>query len=62
MGEMEYGWRRRRQEGEMVKRQRNRLLLLILCNFHKLVFLISSIDQINRHVSLIGGKTGGKGG
>jgi hypothetical protein len=47
--------------GVVKQRRRETGLLLFLCVFHKLVFLISSIKKFNSHVSFIGSKTGEKG-
>jgi hypothetical protein len=50
----------RRRDSEARKTEKQGLLFL--CDFHKLVFLILSVERFNCHVSSIGGKTGEKGG
>jgi hypothetical protein len=49
-----------RRDGEAKKTEKQRLLWWFLCDYHKLVFLISSIKKFNCHLSLIGRKTGTK--
>jgi hypothetical protein len=50
-------WWQESRDGE-ARRQRVVVVSLFLCDFHKLMVLISAIENLNCHVSFIGERTG----